>query len=214
MESSSLPVVISIDGGIAVGKSTLCDLLAEAGYVVFREGADDRERWAPALERFYQNPHQGAFALQVAILCDMRAIYDKIGTIGDMQKVVFVERSPLSARDIFLENSYAMGHIHEVDMAVYNRLEKHVGWEPNHVISLETSPEVAFQRMRKRGRDAETSVSLDYIRDIHTRYKTAVRRWGENINKGTTRLQSILSIDASQDTDCIFREVVNYITCL
>lgn len=207
--TSQRPVIVSIDGAIAVGKSTLCDALSAAGYFVFREGADDPERWGKSLERFYDNPKQNAFSLQIAILCDMQLMYKVFEYLN--VDVVFVERSPLSARDIFLENSCRMGYINPVDKETYHLLHAHMGWEPDHIISLETIPEVAYERMCARGRTAENDVDIDYIRAIDAQYQHAVHKWRKDIEQDLLQVRTVYSIDATRDPSDIANMVLDWV---
>ena len=62
------PIVISIEGGIAIGKSTLCEKLEECGYKVFKEGLDE---WGNVLDLFYKDPKRNCYLLQTAILMNM-----------------------------------------------------------------------------------------------------------------------------------------------
>ena len=210
--NSPRPLIVSIDGAIAVGKSTLCETLRSMGHIVYCEGADDPKRWGKSLERFYKDPST-CFALQVAILSDMRRLYNNICR-RDVS-IVFVERNPLSARDIFLQNSFRAGHINEVDRNVYLQLHEQLGWEPDYIISLETTPMIAFQRLVQRNRAAEVDVDISYIQDITRQYKLTVANWCRLIKANELKTKGVHSIDVSNcSKDSVVQNVLKWIKTL
>ncbi|XP_034946287.1 thymidine kinase 2, mitochondrial isoform X2 [Chelonus insularis] len=81
-----------------------------------------------------------------------------------------MERSMYSAR-CFIENMTRINKIEKIEALV---LEKWFEWcLKNHCIDLDlivylrTSPETVYERMKKRARKEEKSVSLEYLKKIH-----------------------------------------------
>jgi thymidylate kinase len=46
-----------------------------------------------------------------------------------------------------------------------------MGWKPDVTLLLSTPPQECFQRMNKRGRDCEATLSLDYIINVAEEYR-------------------------------------------
>lgn len=194
-------VIVAIDGAIAVGKSTMCGSLRDLGYDVRTEGADDDERWAGPLRRFYAEPRRWGLMLQCAILADMAALRRDLlcaadGT-GGGPAIVFVERSPASAR-IFVRNSVALGHMDALESTVYDRLHAELGWNPDYVVHLHLPPDEAIARMRSRARDSEADVDGAYVRRVSGLYTGFVSEWKRRIRRGEMEpTRRIYEVDAS-----------------
>ena len=98
--------VFSLEGPIAIGKSSILDALRNRGCVIFPEPV---ETWKPALDRFYQEQAEGRIddAIQAAVDLQFRVIesleerhYDILTTdFGDTP--VVMERSLLAALSVF-----------------------------------------------------------------------------------------------------------------
>lgn len=200
------PLVVCIEGTIAVGKSTVCDGLRAAGWVVFAEGADDWNRWRGALECFYTDPPRWSFLLQASILDDMRRIYDRIMTEHREERIVFVERSPLSAK-IFVDNSRRAGHLTDLEGRTYDRLHSQLGWVPDVIISLECPADTTIRRLRERSREAELGVDEDYLRTMDSCYRRRVARWRGAVASGRLRVREVVSVDASQPRRAVLADV-------
>lgn len=209
------PLVVAIDGTIAVGKSTVCEALRRAGWVVRTEGADDDSRWMHALRLFYTDPGRYAFLLQVAILEDMRTLYRDLveNGAGAGRRAVVVERSPLSA-EIFIQNSLRAGHLCHTEHATYQRLRAHLGWVPDVVISLDCPVETSIARMRRRARGAEGSVDEAYLRTMDRNYRQSLRAWRARIRTGQLAVRAMYVVDAAQGPDAVAADVARILRSL
>ena len=213
------PIVFSIEGSIAVGKSTLCELLRERGFTVFTEGADDDGRWAKALHAFYKDPPRNSYLLQTAILADFVRIRARI-RMEPPGSVVFVERSPLSALT-FVRNSRDSGHLTDVEHGTYMQLHRLMGWVPDHIVALVLAPHVAVKRMRRRARASESTVDEGYVRRISSLYTASIADWKKLASASTTSsvaaaagpvspclLRSVTTVDASARPEDILTQVL------
>ena len=160
------PVVICVDGNIGAGKSTVLDELETRGYVVEREGLD---KWGSLLKKFYTDPCRWSFTLQIAILMDMAKQYKRL--MRRTEPVVFVERTPISAL-VFVQNSFNSKHLSPEEYRVYADVHLDMKWHPSHLIFLEASPELCFQRVQQRQRDGEEKITLEYLQALHKLYGT------------------------------------------
>lgn len=158
------PIIICIDGNIGVGKSTLLNELHKRGYTVIKE---DIDTWGWCLNKFYSDPHRWAFTLQMAILNSMISQYRNIQSMGD--RLVFIERSP-EAGMIFTRNNYHNGNL---SLDEYNLIESYYNlfeWYPHIIILLKASVDKCMERIKRRNRECEKSITADYIYHLNVEY--------------------------------------------
>ena len=159
-------MIISIDGCIGVGKSSVLEELTSRGYVVYHEGLDD---WSRILEKFYENPSRWSFTLQMSILKDMHQQYMKILKSLKYTDLVFVERSPKSCT-VFVENSKELGYLCEAEVEIYNTYHKLLTWQPDKTIQLTAPVEICMSRIIQRNRKEEHAIDVEYLTALHARY--------------------------------------------
>lgn len=82
-----------------------------------------------------------------------------------------MERSIYSGHYVFATNSYRNGFLTDLEWRVYlewfNFLVTGRCKPPQGFIYLKVDPEIAFERIKKRDREAEKTISLAYIKQIH-----------------------------------------------
>jgi len=173
--------VIFVEGNIGSGKSKFLSQI-ETYYgdecQVIYEPVDTwtslkDERGVNVLDHFYKDPHKYAYTFQnIAFMSKIK----KLDEIDYSKKYVFVERSIWSDKYIFATNCYLSKLMNEIEYQVYNIwfnwIEK-VCSKPETVrfIYLRCSPETSLTRINKRGRVEETSIPLEYLRQIHDRHE-------------------------------------------
>lgn len=158
------PIVVCIDGNIGVGKSTLLTELGKRGYTVIKE---DLESWRWCLDNYYQDQDRWSFTLQMSILQSMALQYRLINTLKD--RIVFIERSPESGM-IFTSNSYKNGSMTIEEYKVVESFYKLFGWNPHVTFLLVTSVENCMERITKRNRECEKSITPEYIAKLNVEY--------------------------------------------
>ena len=81
--------------------------------------------------------------------------------------VKIIERSIQNNRYCFLENAKKEGSLCGAELEVltawYDWLNNNVGIPLDLIVYLRTSPEVAYQRLRERGRKEEAGVPMEFI---------------------------------------------------
>jgi len=183
------PLRVGIEGNIASGKSTLLDLLRKNFRIttvpepvgkwqkVPSEGGD--ETGHNMLELFYQDPHRWAYTFQsYAFLSRLQAQIapQPIFAGEEPPDMVVYERSVFSDKHIFGLNCRDMGLFNQVEWGIYNDwhawLVSSFDVHLDAVIYLQTSPETCMDRVKKRKRSEETTVSLDYLRALHGRHES------------------------------------------
>lgn len=200
------PIVISIEGGIAIGKSTLCEKLEECGYKVFKEGLDE---WGDVLDLFYKDPKRNCYLLQTAILMNMYNQKQYINSLKD--DIVFIERCPLSALHIFVENSRNSNLLSDIEHKLYKKLHNKLGWCPDYIIGLTLNPDVAFERLKKRDRKCERNTSVEYITQVSNLYDKTFKKWKSYIKNRRLTVKGIITVDAIDSENIILIKVMRYI---
>ncbi len=79
-----------------------------------------------------------------------------------------------SDKRIFARNCFLTGLMNRVEYAIYNDL--HSYWTENAptldaIIYLQTPPDICFERLFRRHRGEEMSITLEYMEQIHHRHE-------------------------------------------
>ena len=172
------PIIISIDGNIGSGKSTLFNNLKKLlkskkniGFVPepvqeWNEIVDKNN--VPILTNLYSNIQKFAFRFQ------MMAYISRISLLREMcnkgiYDVLITERSVYTDRNLFCKMLYDDGIIEHDEYTIYNKWfhEFTNNLNLSHIIYVNADPEICFQRILKRKRDGE-KVDIDYLERLHT----------------------------------------------
>lgn len=175
--------VISIDGSIGAGKSTVLKRLAvELDIQTFLEPVED---WSRCLERFYEDPQRWGLCLNTKVLCSFARV--------PRHGIVLCERSPLSCAKVFAE----IGIKDAVEIEVLNDLYGVVGWTPDLVVYIRTTPGSCIHRIKTRGRTEEANISQEYLFQLHKKYEKLYNGNGFNV----------VVVDGEQDADSVYNDV-------
>ncbi|MCH2023893.1 MAG: deoxynucleoside kinase [Saprospiraceae bacterium] len=161
------PKHIAIAGNIGAGKTTLCELLSESfGWQVNYESTDDN----PYLEDFYHDMNRWSFNLQIYFLNNR---YRQIVEIQNGEKTVIQDRSIYEDAYIFAPNLHQMGLMPTRDFKNYSDLFELMSSQvnpPDLLIYLKASVPTLVNHIQKRGRDYESSMSLNYLQSLNDKY--------------------------------------------
>ncbi len=166
---------IAVAGNIGVGKSTLVKTLSEKlGWEPFYEPVSEN----PYLADFYDDMPSWGFHSQVYFLMRRLRIHREL-----MRKEgsVIQDRSVYEDAEIFAHNLYLQGAINERDYGTYRELYQVLVEflpPPDLVIYLRASVPTLFERISKRGRDYERTISTEYLKKLNMLYE----RWAEHFN--------------------------------
>ena len=161
---------IGIAGMIGAGKSTLAKALGKhLDMDVYYEPIEDHEYLAD----FYRDTRRYAFATQIYLL-NRR--------FQQHQEIIWRGRSAVQDRTIYEDSIFAKmlaksGLMDERDYQTYITLFRNMSnfmCKPNMIVYLDVSPEDSLERIRKRGRDIEQSISLDYLGALYRGYEEFV----------------------------------------
>lgn len=165
--------LIWVEGIIGAGKSTFAKEIAKRlGLRLIEEPVEDNPYLAP----FYENPKKWAFGMQMFLL-HKRYAQQQLASleatgVGGYQGAM-LDRS-LSGDRVFAKLHRKAGNIEELDWRTYEmayQIMCRTLLPPTLMVFLDIQPETAFARMKRRDRDAEAGVPLDYLKELRDGYQ-------------------------------------------
>ena len=178
------PIIISIDGNIGSGKSTLIEKMKEKfsenkniiflqepvnNWISLTDKDDDN-----ILSKFYKDKNRWAYVFQnFAFITRARIMLDAIKkntyNMFEDPKIIITERSVETDKNVFAKMLYKDNNMTDLEFKIYNEWYTYMYPEikVNNIVYLRTLPEVAYDRMCGRSRDEEKSVPKDYIQMVH-----------------------------------------------
>jgi len=174
--------VACLVGNIGSGKSTVLNYIAAhaealAPHCDVDVTVEPVKEWHFFLKRFYENPEQNLWLLQLEVLCHYLQLTKRLLMLKEKCRrrplLVLVERSPLDPLFVFLKVT-KRGLDPQQRLGLENIFESFCStwigeFEPRFV-RLDSSPEECFERLEKRARTSESLVSKQYLRELHTAY--------------------------------------------
>lgn len=169
--AGSQPFTVLIEGNIGSGKTTFLNHFNKFQNDVCLL-TEPVEKWRNCngvnlLELMYKEPHRWAMPFQSYVTLTMLQSH----TLQTDKKVKLMERSLFSARYCFVENLRANNTLHEGMYQIldewYKFIEKSIHVQADLIVYLRTSPEIVYERMKKRARSEESCVPLKYLQELH-----------------------------------------------
>lgn len=166
-----------VEGNIGAGKSTFLQLIGKHMPHV-SIALEPLNNWQSQiygqslLTNFYQDPKRWAYTLETLTL--MCRIKEHLSEQELKTPLRLVERSIYSGNYCFAKNGYEHGFLTEIEWHMYREwfdflTKKCIA--PKGFIYLRVSPEIAYQRIKKRNRLSEKKISLAYIKQIHEKHE-------------------------------------------
>ena len=195
-------MLISIEGNIGTGKTTLINILKKKftnkGSVIFVE--EPLQQWlnlvdgdgSNILGKFYGDQERWSYSFQMhAFITRSKDILKQNTT----DNVVIIERSVLTDCNVFATLLHESGKISELEWKLYNEwfswLTGHFKKvKPDKYIYLKADPEVSFNRMVKRTRDEETNIPLEYLEQVSDKHD----KW-----LLSDAMENVITIDVNSD---------------
>lgn len=174
---SKKPVIISIEGNIGSGKTTILENLEkslehDSSILFLREPLDvwesvkDSKTGENILQKFYANPEKYAFAFQVMAYATRLSMVRDAIKIGDGQyRAIVLERSLAADKRIFAKMLYDDGKIDDVCYQIYQKFYKEFSDEVglDGIVYIDADAEICKQRVEKRSRQGEDGIALEYL---------------------------------------------------
>lgn len=202
--TQSEKIVITIEGPIGVGKSTFCDILCK-NWDDCEIVPEPVELWKELkntdgkniLDTFYTDIKRYAYTFQ-NVACITRMMKIEQTFKKSSKKYIFLDRSLATDKNVFEKMLYDSGMINELEHQAYN-LWYDFYWQ--HVrdinktktihIYLKCDANICKERIKKRGREEEVGITLEYLQDLN-KYHDA---W---LIDGSDSLNTII-IDCNED---------------
>jgi len=164
--------MILFEGNIAAGKSTVGRRLAESnlfGFVEEPVGSWQEGFEENLLDLFYSDTKRWAFTFQLAAFTTRAKTWTEVLAMTDHRNVV-LERSIYCDRNVFAKNCHQSGLMSKTEWQLYCRLwdwlERNWCAEPDRIVYLRTPADVCCERIAERGRSEESSIPIEYLRDL------------------------------------------------
>src|SRR6202142_3388245 len=160
---------VAVAGNIGVGKSTLVGMLC------------DRLEWQPFYEPVSENPYLADFYADMAawgfhsqvffLTRRLRIHYELSQHPGS----VIQDRSLYEDAEIFAQNLYLQGFMQERDYLSYRELYEtaiKLLPPPDLIIYVRGAAATLINRISKRGRDYERTITSEYLQSLNDLYET------------------------------------------
>ena len=152
---------IVVEGPLGVGKSSLAKMLAERmGVEALLEDVEEN----PFLVRFYQSPREYGFRTQIFFLLRRYKL------ALEMAQIDLFNRTSISDFLFDKDRIFARANLDDNEFWLYEQifriLKKRVS-APDLVIFLQAKTEVLMERIRKRSRKYEKTISFKYMDKIN-----------------------------------------------
>ena len=159
---------IAIAGNIGAGKTSLTELLAKHyNWEPHYEDVIDN----PYLDDFYNHMERWSFNLQVYFL---KSRFEQLLSFRENNKTVIQDRTIYEDAHIFAPNLNAMGLMNQRDFNNYKgifELMESLIQGPDLLIYLRSSIPNLVNKIHKRGREYESSISIGYLSRLNERYE-------------------------------------------
>ena len=211
----SQPIIISIEGNIGAGKSTILEELnarmGESSYIKFVKEPVDiwetvrDEDGKTILEKFYEDPKKYAFQFQVMALTTRLALIRNAVRTNPDCKVIICERSVDADKQIFAKMLHADGVISYIDYKIYCLLatEHSQDFIVDGYVYINADADVCHRRVTKRSRTGESQIELEYLqkcKKYHDDWLENYQEWDCNKDKIQTRVLNLnTNVDVSYD---------------
>jgi deoxyadenosine/deoxycytidine kinase len=181
----SIPRIISVEGSIGAGKSSLLGELQNyiskenrTDIIILREPVEEWESVRDVdgnsiLWLFYSDPVKYALAFQTLVCTTMVSALRAAAQNNPECRIIICERSLAVSRYVFakmLHDTQQFGG--EVQYNIYCRTFDELAelYNVHDIIFMNCSPKVCHERIIRRSRQGEAGVSLDYLERLEKYY--------------------------------------------
>ena len=178
----------AIAGNIGAGKTSLAELLSKhyKWEPHFEDVIDN-----PYLDDFYVHMERWSFNLQVYFL---NSRFRQLMSFNGSKKSVVQDRTVYEDAYIFAPNLHAMGLMNQRDfnnyLSLFELMESMIK-APELLIYLRSSIPNLVNKIHKRGREYENSISIEYLSRLNERYEA----WVSTYDKGKLLVIDVDNLD-------------------
>ena len=181
--------LISIEGNIAVGKTTVLDIIdnimkerrtstSSEGKEIVQTIREPIDEWTlpravdggkSRIQLVYEDPKTHTASFQKGVLDDLPKAIKK-GSNCAMGNTILTERSVGCSLHVFGTLHHEYGNISSkdyFDLSHYFYNGEAHKYMPNAVVYLRSTPELCYERILHRGRSGEEGITLKYLQDLN-----------------------------------------------
>ena len=224
------PYIVSIEGNIGSGKTTLIQRLEErygslSGFnekkcVFLREPLDVwnsvRDSEENILQKYYREPEKYALPFQImAYITFHQRLVDAIND-ADENTVIICERSMESSCAIFAKMLRDSGIIDDVNFQILIMFYEKMELIPvDAIIYLNTDVNTNIERIKKRARSGEENISLEYLENCRKKHEDWIQSIKSNQSfsdqNDDKKPMPILTLDESLNDSDMMKSIDGFI---
>jgi len=165
-------VLISIEGNIGSGKSTLYEMLKEKykDKILFID--EPVNEWnnitmdgKNLLEYYYENNKKWGYLFQsVAFITRLNKLKEAIN--NPKYSIIISERTLESDKKLFAQLLYENGNMNELEWKSYNLWFDYFNIKMTHYIYLKADVNECIKRIKRRNRKGEDEIPYDYLKKL------------------------------------------------
>jgi deoxycitidine kinase/deoxyguanosine kinase len=207
--------IISLDGNIGVGKTTLLKTIRERfpDIVIVEEPVDVWTTLKDAdgknlLELFYGDKRRWAFSFQQAAMLSRLLLLQRAVLDAKPGQIILSERSVLTDRFVFAEMLYRAGDLTELEWTLYQHWYHAFGsmLPMAGILYINTSVDTAYARIQSRGRSGEGEISKEYLQALDKQHRAWI---------ATTQLQKQeISTEEGTDVEATVKSITEFLNRL
>ena len=179
------PIVVSIDGNIGAGKTTLFNELKhkfvnrdkfvflEEPVSMWQSITDDNGK--SLLQLFYEDSDSWSFSLQIAAFISRLSLF-KEAIEKNPGAIIISERSLNTDRHIFAKMLHEEGKIRMIDYQIYLKWFDTFAkdFPVKKIIYVRTNPEICYSRIKQRAREGEDIIPIDYLKKCNAYHEETI----------------------------------------
>jgi len=203
-------ILVSIEGNIGGGKSTLLSKLEEIfgtsnitkKQVIFLQ--EPVKQWSTIrdendvtmLEKFYADQKKYSFSFQMMAYISRLALLKQAYEENE-NAIIITERSLYTDRFVFAKMLFDSGKIEFINYQIYLKWFDTfvVDYPVDFVIYVKADPETCHQRIMERSRKGEDNIPLDYLKSVDDNHEQMLDETRELVVKK----EYILTLDGNID---------------
>ena len=206
--------LFTIEGNIGAGKSTIIkiiqDHIVENKFVNFlQEPVDEwlnlkNSDGENILDLFYKNKKRWSYSFQMNAFISKQKLIEKCLKTNKLVETIISERSVFTDKECFAKQLKEDNYIDELEWELYNNwydwLINKSNLNTSGIIYLKCSPEISYNRIKKRARKEENLIPYEYLNNIHKKHED----WLNN-----TKIP-VLIIDVNEDFefDLVYQKII------
>ena len=184
-------ILISIDGNIGSGKSTLVKNLVEhyknnKRIIFLKEPVDEWEQikdkdGTTILKKFYNDQKKYAFPFQMMVYISRYKIL-KQAIDNNKDCILITERSIFTDKHVFAKMLSDSEDIEDINYQIYTTWFDTLSdeYEINKLIYIQVEPELCKQRIIKRAREGEEGIPIEYLKNCDKYHKNMINKDSKN----------------------------------